>query len=132
MSPVFSLDSVCPAVNRSGDRPAVLCVMANTASSGTLQQRSYMSAANSLSALQYWEKHFFFCLLQKLLTEVKNLVLNIYVQKSVAKVTNAEGLFFLCIPNNFFFFLCRFNEICMHISNLKIFAKWYREQFIWT
>lgn len=72
MSPLFSLDSVYPVINRSGDRLAVLRAAVITASSGTLQQQGYMSAASCHPALQHWEKHLCFLLLQDLLMDAKD------------------------------------------------------------
>lgn len=73
MSPLFSPD---PAVNRSRERPSVLCVVVITASSSTEQRPC-------TPALGHWEKHVCFLSLQELLMDAKDPDLNVDAQKSV-------------------------------------------------
>lgn len=96
---LLSLQPVYPAINGSGNRPAGLPAAVISASSGTLQQQGYLSAAGCLAAPQHREKHLCFLLLQERLMDAKDPALNIDARKSVSKVTNVERDEVVCIPH---------------------------------
>lgn len=128
MSPLFSLDPVYSAINRSGDRPAVLCAAVITASSGTLQQQGYTSAASCLPAFQHHEKHLCFLLLQELLRDAKGPALNIDAKRSASKVTYVEREEIVCIPQIIYFYADSMQFTCVHLilktkSHFRYFPK---------